>query len=52
MKGYINIFDNDGMYSSGSGIYNTKESAEETGKMVKGYLDTVVVEFNEENNAK
>jgi len=52
MEGWINVFDNDGMYQSGSGIYQEKEIAEETGKMTKGYLETVFIKFKGIKDAK
>ncbi len=44
-KSYINIFRNDGMLQTGSGLYADKKTAEETGKMIKGYLLTIQVSF-------
>ncbi len=44
-KSYINIFRNDGMLQTGLGLYADKKTAEETGKMIKGYLLTIQVSF-------
>lgn len=45
ISGYINIYDIDGMYQSGLGIYSIETAAVETGKMVKGYVATVPIKF-------
>ncbi len=46
---WINIYkDGKGRYSiAGAAIYGTKERAEDTGKMVKGYVTTVAVQFED-----
>lgn len=43
---WVNIFKEGSFYSLGAAIYEIKEKAEETGKMVKGYITTVSVEFD------
>ena len=46
VKGYINIFDVGGFLQSNSGIYDKEIQAAETGKMVKGYVATVFINFS------
>ena len=47
---WINIFkDGKGRYSV-SNIYGKEATAEETGKMVKGYFKTVPIEFEDNDN--
>ncbi len=45
ISGYINMFLQDGMYQSSSSLFETKETAMETGKLVRGYVATVPVTF-------
>ena len=43
IKGYINIYDVGGLYQAMSAIYDTEKRAEETGKLVKGYIGTTFI---------
>ena len=43
VKGYINIYDVGGVYQAMSAIYDTEKRAEETGKLVKGYIGTTFI---------
>ena len=43
IKGYINIYDAGGVYQAMSAIYDTENRAEETGKLIKGYIGTTFI---------
>ena len=43
IKGYINIYDVGGVYQAMSAIYDTEKRAEETCKLVKGYIVTTFI---------
>ncbi len=45
ITGWINIYDSGGCLQSNSGIYTTVEKATESGKLIKGYITSVKINF-------
>lgn len=50
ISGYLNILKSGGMLSTGLAIYDTENKAKTTGKITKGYVKTIHVDFEVPDN--